>query len=97
MTKVTWDEIVSNPEKTFDEKMLPLMKQDIEADFHDTVREGKKMIIKLEKENFDELFNLPDSIDLNKIADNKIKITAIENKIKVIEELYKELFGVELK
>ena len=97
MTKVTWDEIVSNPGKAFDEKMLPLMKQDIGADFQDTVREGKKMVIQLEKENFDELFNLPDSIDLNKIADNKIKITAIENKIKVIEELYKELFGVELK
>lgn len=96
-TKITWEEIVSNPDKAFDEKMLPLMKEEVKSDFYDTVREGRKMVIELEKENFDELFGLPSSIDINKIADNELTIEAIEKKTVIIKKLYEELFEEEMK
>jgi len=88
-----FDRIMKEEDKVFDEKMLPLIEQEVKANFQATKREGEKMKISLEKDSWSDLLSDPATFDVDAMANRKLEIEAIDKKIVVIEKLYEELFA----
>ena len=97
MSERLFDKIVKKDQGTYDEKMLPYIEAEAKANFEATVREGEKKKIRLEKDLWESLYNNPSQYNLDMMADSKMTIDAIDEKIKVVKELYKELFNEEMK
>jgi len=92
------DQLFDNPEKVYDDKMRPLVEQTIQDNFRDVLREGKKMMVQLEKDELNKLLNIDmDDVDIDDIADMRLERKAILEKVEAVKELYKELFSEELK
>lgn len=88
-----FDQIMKNEDKVYDEKMLPLIEQEIKANFQSSKREGEKKKVSLEKELWGTLICDPEDFNVDAMANNKLKIKAIDEKIAVIESMYEELFA----
>jgi hypothetical protein len=90
--KRLFDCLLTENDKVFDEKMLPLIEKEVKANFQSAKTAGEKMLVTLEKQTWDELLNDVENIDVDAMADRRLKIKNINNKINVIEEMYEELF-----
>ena len=88
-----FEKIISDDAKTYDEKMLPLIIEDAKAIFEATIRNGQKEKRNLEKKMWDDIYLNPSDFNLDEIANNKLKMKKIDEKIAVIQELQKELFS----
>lgn len=88
-----FDKLMSEDQKTYDEKMLPLIEQEVKANFQSVLREGEKMKISLEKDFWNKMFRNPENADIDAMANNKLKVKAIDEKMQVVKELYEELFN----
>lgn len=86
------DKILLEADKTYDEKMVPLIIKDVDADFEDAIRQGEKAIITLEKEIFMSLMDVED-LDIDQLANAKMQLKNGKDKIEVIKKLKAELFA----
>ena len=88
-----FDRLISGTdEKLYDEKMIPIKEAEVKANFQAAKREGEKLKITLQKDFWENMFDVED-LDVNEMADSRLKVEAINAKIKVIEDMYEELFG----
>ena len=92
------DQLFDNSDKVYDDQMKPLIIQTIQDDFRDVVREGSKMLVSLKQVELAKLLSIDEeSICIDDIADMRLERKAIQEKIDVVKELYKELFAEDLK
>ena len=89
------DQILANNQKKYDETMIPLVIEDIQSAFSDAIRAGEKEKITIKRclweTMWEEASNLED-IDIDVMAQKKIILKRIEEKIDTIKEMYEELF-----
>lgn len=90
--KRLFDRLLTENDKVFDEKMLPLIEKEVKSNFQSAKTAGEKMLVVLEKQTWDELLNDVENLDVDAMADRRLRIKSINNKIAVIEEMYEELF-----
>ena len=96
-TKRLFDEILKKGTETYDSKMAPLTEEEAKSNFSSFFREGRKKQIYLEKQILDNIFRNPSCEALDSITQMKLEIRAITEKLEAGKEVYKELFGEELK
>lgn len=94
------DQILENNQKKYDEKMIPLIIEDIESSFAEAIRAGEKEKIAIKRclweTMWEEASNLED-VDIDVMAQKKIILKRIEEKIDTIKEMYEELFDKKFK
>lgn len=93
------DQILANNQKKYDETMIPLVIEDIESAFSDAIRAGEKEKIAIKRCLWDTMWessNLED-VDIDVMAQKKILLKRIEEKIDTIKEMYEELFDKKFK
>jgi len=95
--KRLFDEILEGKKEGFDAKMAPLIEEEAKANFASFLREGKKSQIAMEKSILEALYRDPTCADIDSVADTKIRLKAISNKLEVGKVLYKELFNEDFK
>ena len=88
-----FDKITSESDKVFDEKMLPLIEQEMRANFESERREGQKLKLSYEKKIWIDLIANVEDFDIDGMSNLKWEIEKIDKKIKFIEEMYEELFN----
>lgn len=93
--KRLFDEILEGKQEGLDAKMAPLIEEEAKANFASFLREGKKSQIVMEKRIIESLYKDPTCSDIDSIADTKIRLKAISEKLEVGKILYKELFDEE--
>jgi len=88
------EDLIRKGEDKYEEDMIPDLIEEIEADFRDLVRQATKKIKSLQKqEREEELLVIYDALyPIDSIADIRLEIKAIEEKVVVIKEMYKEKF-----
>ena len=96
-TKRLFDEILKKGTEAYDEKMAPLIEEEAKANCEAFVREGRKQQITLEKQIIDSLFTRPSCDNIDSISQMKVRLKAITEKLEAGKEVYKELFGEDLK
>lgn len=96
-TKRLFDEILKKDTESYDSKMAPLIEEEAKSNFSSFFREGRKKQICLEKRILDTIFKNPSCEALVSIIEMKLHIKTITEKLEAGKEIYKELFGEDMK
>jgi hypothetical protein len=88
--------IIRGDQKSYDAVMTPIVTAEAKANFDAWMREATRAKLQLERKGWEELYDDPSDFDVDIMANRKMTIDAIEKKMKVVREIYKDLFLEEM-